>query len=86
MVSFTEGMEHVDFPEIVAGSLAELVGIEAAQEPFLGELPEDLPRRTLESNLPRKHSAAFRDFDLADLSRPVVHVAEKALVDSLQMR
>ena len=51
-VPFTEGMKHVDFPEIVAGPLAELVGIEAAQELFLGKLPKELLRRALDRNLP----------------------------------
>src|SRR5208337_2119274 len=84
-VSFAEGMQCVQFAEIMRRAIAERGGIESGKVLLLSKPLKDPRGGAANVGVMREQVAALADVDGSQLSRPVVHVAEEVAVYGLQV-
>ena len=75
-VPFAEGMQRVEFPEVVSGSLAKGLWGEADELFFGGKLPQYRLGRTLNVGVMGGPLVPFADVDGPQMSSPIVHIAK----------
>jgi hypothetical protein len=82
-ITFAKRMKGVQLAEIICGTETECGGGKSGEMPLLRKLSEDRRGCAVNVGIMGKPIASFADVDGSQLPGPVVHIAEKEMVNRL---